>query len=324
MKAIKQSLSWLLVLIVVGWLGYEFYWEYQPKPERLQGQIEAQQYSISSKVAGRVDKLLVKKGDMVKKGQLIFELDSPELKAKVQQAVAHQRAAGAKAREADEGSRKQQIASSYDGWNKAVLAADLEHKTYLRISKLHEKGVVSGQTKDEAYTRWQAAEYSAQSAKQMYDMVKEGTRQESIIAANEQAQAAAGAVAEVEAYVEDLHIKSRYNGEVEQVLLREGELVPQGFPVVTVIDMSDAWVVLHIREDKLANFALGTEFDARIPALGEQTYRFKVSYLSAMGNYATWRATDISKEFDMRTFEVEARPVAPIDNLRAGMSVLVL
>lgn len=323
MNTVKQSLSALVIAIIIGWLGYEFYQEYQPKPERIQGQIEAQQYSISSKASGRVDKLLVKKGDMVTKGQLIFELYSPELEAKVQQAVAHQRAAGAKARETDVGARKQQIASSYDSWNKARLAAELQHKTYLRISKLHEKGVVSGQTKDEAYTKWQASEYSAQSAKQMYDMTKEGNRQEAITAANEQAQAAAGAVAEAEAYVEDLHIKSRYNGEVEKVLLQEGELVPQGFPVVTVIDMSDAWVVLHIREDKLEDFAKGTEFDAKIPALGEEHYRFRVTYLSAMGSYATWRATDISKEFDMRTFEVEARPVSPIKNLRAGMSVLV-
>jgi len=42
-----------------------------------------------------------------------------------------------------------------------------------------------------------------------------------------------------------------------------------------------------------------------------------------MGDFATWRATNGDKGFDMRSFEVEARPVTPIEGLRTGMSVLI-
>jgi HlyD family secretion protein len=42
-----------------------------------------------------------------------------------------------------------------------------------------------------------------------------------------------------------------------------------------------------------------------------------------MGDYATWRSTDSAKGFDLRTFEIEARPIKAIAELRVGMSVLV-
>lgn len=83
------------------------------------------------------------------------------------------------------------------------------------------------------------------------------------------------------------------------------------------------WAVFHVREDLLADYQLGSELTVKIPALGEKNYQFKVRHVSVMGDYATWRATDSSKGFDMRTFEVEAEPLHTIENVRVGMSVLV-
>lgn len=313
----------VLILCVFAWLGVDFWQTYQPKPVRLQGQIEAQQYSISSKVAGRIEDVWVDKGDMVEMGQPVFSIHSPEVEAKLHQAMAGQKAAGAMASVADEGARSQQIQAAKDNWMTAKSAADLAEKTYKRVNNLYKEGVVPEQTRDEAYTKWQAARYTRQAAYQMYEMAQEGSRNQTKEAAHAQEQMAAGALEEVKAYAEDLQISSSYRGEVTSVLLQKGELAPQGFPVVNVIDMSDAWVVLHIREDRLNAFRKGAEFTASIPALGDTHYRFKVSYLSVMGDYATWRATDTEKGFDMRTFEVEARPVKPIEGLRAGMSVLI-
>lgn len=313
----------VLILCAVAWLGMDFWNTYQPKPARLQGQIEAQQYSISSKVAGRIEDVWVEKGDMVEVGQPIFAIHSPEVEAKLRQAQAGQKAADAMASAADEGARAQQIQAAKDNWMTAKAAAELSHKTYQRVNNLYKEGVVAEQTRDEAYTKWQATRYTEQAANQMYQLALEGSRNQTKEAAHAQEQMAAGAVDEVEAYIDDLRIDSDYRGEVTSVLLRKGELAPQGFPVVNVIDMSDAWVILHIREDRLQAFQKGKEFSATIPALGKDAYRFKVSYLSVMGSYATWRATDTEKDFDVRTFEIEARPVTPIQGLRAGMSVLV-
>ncbi len=323
MNKIKAVLAVTLVAALVGWVGYTFYQAYQPVPTRLQGQIEAQQYSVSSKVAGRIDEVLVHKGDQVKQGQLIFTINSPELEAKLEQAQAGRDAAGALAKEVENGARHQQIKAAKDQWQKASAAAKLLEKTHSRINNLYMDGVISEQKRDEAYTQWQASRFTADAASQMYQMTQKGARSETKKAAQEKARMAAGAVAEVKAYVADTKVHSWYNGEVAQVLLHKGELAPQGFPVVTVVDMEDAWVVLHVREDMLKDFNQGREFTATIPALGETTYKFRVSHVAVMGDFATWRATDSSNGFDMRTFEIEGRPVEPIEGLRVGMSVRV-
>ncbi|ELO1813366.1 HlyD family secretion protein [Vibrio fluvialis] len=322
MKAVKSSLLAVTVLAAAGWIGYSFYQAYQPEPVRLQGQIESQQYSISSKVPGRIDQVYVRKGDEVKKGQLIFTLHSPEIEAKLEQAIAGQKAAGALAQEAENGAREQQIRAAKDQWMKAKAAAELAEKTYLRVNNLYKDGVVAEQKRDEANTQWQAAKYTESAAFQMYEMAKEGARAETKQAAQEKARMAAGAVAEVEAYAADTKIESWFDGEVSQVLMQSGELAPQGFPVVTVVDREDSWAVLNVREDLLSHFQKGTTFNAYLPALNKSV-EFKVTHVAVMGDFATWRSTDAAQGFDLRTFEVEARPTAPETNLRMGMSVVV-
>ena len=312
----------LIAVALVGWIGYSFYQAYQPQAVRLQGQIEAQQYSISSKVAGRIEEVMLKKGDLVKKGDPVFTIYSPEIEAKLEQAVAGKEAAGAMARQAENGAREQQINAAEDQWNKAKAAAKLMEKTYQRIDNLYQDGVVAEQKRDEVLTQWQAAKYTESAAFQMYQLAKEGARTETKRAAAEKVRMAAGAVAEVEAYAKDTKIKSWFDGEVSQVLLNSGELAPQGFPVVTVIDMQDSWAVFNVREDLLNNFPKGKKFSAYLPALNK-SIEFEVSHIAVMGDFATWRSTDASQGFDLRTFEVEAKPVKLSDKLRVGMSVVV-
>lgn len=311
------------VTAVIGWLGYQFWSAYQPQPVSMQGQIEAQHYNISSKVPGRIEQVLVRKGDMVEKGDLIFTLSSPEIDAKLEQARAGEQAADAMSQQAEKGARAQEIAAAQDQWQKAKAAAALMQKTYRRVDNLFKEGVMAEQKRDEAYTQWQAARYTEQAAYQMYTMAKEGARVETKRAAAEKVRMAAGAVAEVEAYAADTQISSWFEGEVSQVLLHEGELAPQGFPVVSVVDMDDAWALFNVREDNLKHYPRGKEFEVKIPALGEETYTFKVTHIAVMGDFATWRTTDAAQGFDMRTFEVEARPIAPISGLRVGMGVIV-
>ncbi|NVD06586.1 HlyD family efflux transporter periplasmic adaptor subunit [Vibrio sp. JPW-9-11-11] len=322
MKKAKSLLLSAAALGVASWVGYSFYQAYQPEPIRLQGQIESQQYSISSKVPGRIDQIMVRKGDTIEKGQLVFTLHSPEIEAKLEQAKAGEKAADALALEAEKGARDQQIQAAKDQWLKAKAAAALMEKTYLRVNNLYNEGVVAEQKRDEARTQWDAAKYTESAAFQMYQLAREGARSETKLAAAEKARMAAGAVAEVEAYAQDTRIESWFDGEVSQVLLQSGELAPQGFPVVTVIDIEDSWAVFNVREDWLKHFAKGQLINAYVPAL-EESIELKVSHIAVMGDFATWRSTDASQGFDLRTFEVEAKPTHPDHKLRMGMSLVV-
>lgn len=323
MSRTRVGLVWVVPGALVATLALAFWWAYRPAPVRLQGQIEAQSYSVASKVPGRIETVAVKKGQSLNKGALAFTIVSPELEAKLQQAQAGEAAAGALSQEAEQGARVQQIAAAKDQWLKAKSAAILYQKTFQRIDNLYRDGVVALQKRDEAQTRWQSAQLTQNAAWQQYQLALEGARAEQKLAAREKAKMAAGAVAEVQAYTAELQVLSPASGEVTQVLLQPGELAPQGFPVVTLTDMQDAWALFHVREDQLNRFQPGQAFVARIPALGNKPFSFRVSHVAVLGDFATWRATDSQQGFDMRSFEVEARPVEPIPQLRVGMSVLV-
>jgi len=313
----------MLVLALFGWVAYTFYKAYQPKPVVLQGEIDAQSYNISSKLPGRIAKVYVKKGDEVAVGDVVFSINSPEVKAKLAQAKAAKDAAEAQKEQANNGARKQQIQAAKDQWQKAKAAADLMEKTYKRVEKLYKQGVVSQQKKDEVYTKYQAALYTQNAAKELYIMAREGARKEVKKAADAQERVYAAKVQEVNAFMKETKAYAYHQGEVTNILIHEGELTPSGFPVVSILDMNDVWARFAVREDYLHFFPKDKILHVKIPALGEQRYRFKVSYIAVMGDFATWKASEAGKGFDMKSFEVQLKPLEKIPNLRVGMSVLV-
>ena len=311
------------IVALVVWVGVTFYKAYEPKKLILQGEIDAQTYNVSSKLPGRISSVNVKKGDYVSKGDLIFSISSPEAQAKLKQAKAGRAAAGAQRKAADKGARKQEIQAAKDQWKKAEAAEELMKKTYHRIKKLYEDGVIAQQKYDEVYTKYKAATYTKNAAHQLYMMAKEGAREETKEAALEQERVYEGKVDEVEAFIKETSQYAFHDGEVSGVLIHSGELAPVGFPVVTLTDINDSWAKFHIREDLLYHFKKGREFSLKIPALEDKSYTFKVSYISVMGDFAVWRAAEAGKGFDMKSFEVELRPTKKIEGLRVGMTLLL-
>ncbi|PMG31858.1 hypothetical protein BCU94_06690 [Shewanella sp. 10N.286.52.C2] len=318
----NKIIAVIAIIFLVGILANGLRLAFEPKPSVLQGQIEAREYNISSKVPGRVEQVMVRRGDEVAIGDLLFAINSPELAAKLMQAEGGRDAANAMQQEADNGARQQQVTAAKEQWLKAKAATELMQTTYQRVENLFNEGVVARQKRDEAFTQWQAAKYTEQAALAMYEMADEGARVETKAAAAGNARMAEGAVKEVNAILADSQMRSPKVAEVSDVLLQAGELAPSGFPVVSLIDMSDAWAVLQLREDQLAEFKVGNVVSLTIPAL-KLTTDFTVAHISVMGSFATWRSTESGHDFDMRTFQVELRPNEAIDDLRVGMSVLL-
>ncbi len=320
-KSILIVIAFVTALVI--WVGTTFYEAYQPKPIILQGQIDAQSYNISSKIPGRISEVFVKKGDRVEIGDAIFSLSSPEVDAKLKQAQAAKDVAGAQKTEADNGARKQEIQAAHDQWQKAQAAEALMLSTYNRINTLYKQGVMSEQKRDEVYTQYKAAKYTSNAAEQMASMAKEGARVETKAAAWAQERVYEAKVDEVNVYIKESRQYSFHKGEVTQILLHWGELAPTGFPVVSIVDIEDSWAKFAVREDYLRSFKKDKIFKAKIPALSDESYEFRVSNIAVMGEYATWKATESGKGFDMRSFEVELRPTKEIKELRVGMSVLL-
>ena len=320
----KQGVALGAVLLAaVGFTAWGFWQASRPAPQVLQGQMEAQETDVAPKVTARIAEILVKEGDRLIVGSPLLRLDSPEVSAKLAQATAAQEAARAVEAKAQAGARPQEIEMARLNWQRAVAAAQLAERSFARVDGLAREGLVAAQKRDEAEANHRAARDQALAAKAQYDLARAGARPEDRSAASAQVRQVAGVLAEVQAAQAETELKSPVAGEVAKVLARVGELSPQGVPVVTVVNLQDQWVVLNVREDKLSRFALGAEFEGRLPALAQRSVRFKVFHSAALPDFATWRATRADQGFDARTFEVKARPLAPIEGMRPGMSVLV-
>lgn len=307
--------------LVVLLLGLGLWAAFRSSPLPLQGEIEGRELHVGAKVPGRIASLEVRLGDHVQAGQLLYRLESPELEAKLTQAEANKEAASAVARKADKGAREEEIRAARLNWERAEAGANLAEVTYLRVKNLYAEGVVSAQRHDEAKANWMASRDLARAARAQYDMAQNGARPEDREAATAQARAAGGVVQEVNSYLGELEVRAPEAGEITGILAEPGEIVPAGFPVVSVLDTASRWLVLQLPETLLAHYPAGARLQAHVPALGK-SQEFTVYYVAAMADFATQRARKSGRDYDIRLFEVRARP-ADSSGLRPGMTVLV-
>lgn len=315
----KIILIALITLIAVTVIGFAVK---KNKSMIIQGEVETKNVNLSSKVPGRIKTINVEKGDFVKKGDVLLVLDTPEIEAKYGQADAALDLAKSKELEVLNGARAEQKAIALNALNKAKSDFMLAEKTYKRLKNLNDEGVISNQKADEAYTMYKNAEQGVLIAQNNYNMIENGARYEDKLMASANVKRAESSKQEVNSYLDENEIKSPINGQVTTIIGEEGEVTGAGYPIITVTDIEDNWIVFNLREDLLPKIKIGTEFDVEIPALKEKKIRVKVNYISVMGNFATWRATKIRGDFDLKTFEVHAKPIQKNTDLRAGMSVI--
>jgi HlyD family secretion protein len=308
------------VVIAVALAGL---YAFNDESDTIQGQVDVDEYRVSSKVPGRVIALRVKEGDYVHAGDTLALLEAPDVAAKLQQARAAEEAAAAQSRKAEKGTRDEQIAAAREMWKKAQAGADVAEKSFARIQRLYEQGVVTAQKLDEVTAQRDAAIATEHAAKAQYDMARNGAQREDKEAAAAMVGRAKGAIAEVNSYLDETVLTALHDGEVTEVFPQEGELVGTGAPIMSVAVMDRLWVSFNVREDHLSHFGLHQTVTATIPALGNRSVQLKVYYLKDLGSFAAWKATKTTGQFDRKTFEVRATPLQRIEGLRPGMSVLV-
>ena len=294
----------------------------RPEPIIIQGEADASEIRISGKITGRINKFNVEEGSQVHMGDTLVIIDSPELSAKLEQANAAENAAQAQNKKAIKGARKEQIMGAFEMWQKAQVGVDISKKSYDRVQRLFDKGVVTAQKRDEAEAQYKAAVATANAAKSQYDMAKNGAESEDKEAALALVDRAKGAVNEVKSYFKEITLTSPINGEVTDVYPKRGELVGAGAPIMSIVDLNDIWFTFNVREDLLGELKMGKTFKVKVPALNNQIVEVKVNYIKALASYATWKATKTTGQFDVKTFEVRARPTAKVENLRPGMTAL--
>ncbi len=306
----------VVIIAVIGTLVFK------SEPEIIQGYVEVSEYRVSSKVPGRVLELRVKEGDYVNVGDTLAIIDAPDVKAKLAQAESAESAASAMDQMANNGARREQINGAYALLQQAKAGLEIAQKSYNRVQRLYDEGVMSAQKRDEAFANYKAIEAQVKAAQSQYDMAVNGARREEKMAAAAQVNRAKGAVQEVNSYISETMQIAQKAGEVSDVYPKEGELIGTGSPIMSVSLLDDMWGTFNVREDQLDGMRIGSVITAYAPAF-KKDIKMKVYYIKDQGSYATWKATKANGQYDLKTFEVKARPVTKVEGLRPGMSLVL-
>ncbi|HBH6913588.1 HlyD family secretion protein [Serratia marcescens] len=316
----KKTLFTLLLMMVAIALAVLFRAHNQDL--LLQGEVDAPEVIVASKAKGRVVERLIERGDDVKSGQLIIQLDSPELMAQLRSAQATRDEAKAQLDQSLHGTREESIRNLRANLAQAEVQYRNAQNDYNRNLSVAGKGYISKSELDASRRARDTAFQQVQAAKANLDEGINGDRVELRQQYAAALRAAEENLLQIQAQSDDLQVKAPVDGEVGPIPAEVGELLNAGSPLVTLIRVPDAYFVFNLREDILAHVRKGDKVKLRVPALKDKMIDTEVRYIAPLGDYATKRATRATGDFDLKTFEVRLYPSQPVDGLRPGMSTL--
>jgi HlyD family secretion protein len=311
----------IVTIIVAAIVGLSLWYLVQPQPLIIQGEADATRIDIAARVDGRVGKRPVSRGDNVGAGQLLFEIDNPELVTKLHEAEAAMAVASAQLANIEAGTRAEVIAQRNAAVESAAANLTLAQQTYDRVKQLAGTGDAPVQRLDEVTNSFQVAQRGLDQAKYAYQEAVNGYTAEERGVARASVAKAQASIDTIRAQVDELVVKAPIAAQVYQIGAELGEYVSPGVPLLSLVDLSDVWLRFDLREDLAKGLKVGDQFQMRVPALGDRLITAAIRVIATKGEYAGWRATRATGDFDLRTFEVRAYPIAAVPGLRPGMSV---
>ena len=292
----------------------------RPEPLLVQGEVDATRLDIAARVDGRVKEIPVQRGQDVPAGAVLVRIDNPETVAKREQTNAAKAVAEAQLANILAGTRAETIAARKAEMERAQAALVLAQKTFDRTHTLTEQGNAPQARLDQVTDALHESERAVDQAKSAYDQAVNGYTKEERAIARAGVEKAAADIQSVQSVIDQLVVYAPVASQVYQRNVEPGEYVSPGVPLVTLIDLADVWIHFDLREDLVKDLKIGDRFDVRIPALDDRRITVEVKLVATKGEYASWRATRASGDFDLRTFSIRAYPVQPVPELRPGMS----
>ena len=312
--------SMVVAVVIVALVTLSLWYLVRGEPLLVQGEVDATRFDIAARVDGRVGEVPVVRGQNVDANAVLVRIDNPETLAKHEQTLAAKVVADAQLANINVGTRPETIAARKAALDRAQAALVLAQKTYDRVSQLAEHGNAPQARLDQATDALRESERALDQAKSAYDQAVNGyTREEREIARANVGKALADITA-VQSIIDQMVVYAPVASQVYQRNVQPGEYVSPGVPLVTLVDLNDMWVHFDLREDLVKALKVGDRFDVRIPALGDRRVTVEVKLIATKGEYASWRATRATGDFDLRTFSIRAYPVDKVPELRPGMS----
>jgi HlyD family secretion protein len=319
-RAVTRTPSIIVGTVAAVVVALSVFYLLRPEPLLVQGEADATRLDIAARVDGRVKEIPVERGQSVPAGAVLVRIDNPETLAKHGQMKAAMAVAEAQLANVLAGTRAETIAARKAELERSQAALVLAQKTFDRTSTLTEQGNAPQARLDQVTDTLHESERVVDQAKSAYDQAVNGYTKEERDIARTNVEKANADIQSVQSIIDQLVVYAPVASQVYQRNVEPGEYVAPGVPLVTLIDLADVWIHFDLREDLVKSLKVGDRFDVRIPALDDRLVAVEVKLIATKGEYASWRATRASGDFDLRTFSIRAYPVQPTPELRPGMS----
>jgi HlyD family secretion protein len=319
-KSASRVPSIIVAIVAAAVIVLSMYYLMRPEPLLVQGEVDATRLDIAARVDGRVKEIPVERGQNVPAGAVLVRIDNPETLAKHGQMIAAKAVADAQLANILAGTRAEVIAARKAALERAQAAQILAQKTFDRIQHLTEQGNAPQARLDQVTDNLHESERAVDQAKSAYDQAVNGYTREEREIARANVEKGSADIQAVQSIVDQMAVYAPVAAQIYQRNVEPGEYVSPGVPLVTLIDLADVWIHFDLREDLVKTLKVGDRFDVRVPALGDRRITVEVKLIATKGEYASWRATRATGDFDLRTFSIRAYPVAPVPELRPGMS----
>ena len=285
----------------------------------LAGMVRQTEIRIAPEITGRLTSVAVRAGQAVRTGELLAQLDNPELAASLGEAKAAAASARAERAHIYAGMRDEEraiLARSVQTAEANLLLAEQEDK---RAVALAARDFASKQKLDESNASLAKARADLELKHSQLAAAHAGPTAEERALADARVVLAEATVADLQAKLDKTRLVAPVDGVVGILVAEPGEVVPVGKPVLTLEVGNERWFSFTLREDALGRLAVGstvtltTDDGRRIPA--------RVTELRPLGEFATWRAARAVGDHDLNSFRLRLDPVTAEDKLQPGMTV---
>ncbi len=323
----KKRITTFLVVLILVVLGV--YGVYQKKGNgdgkgilTIYGNIDIRQVQLAFFDEGRIKRLLVDEGAIVKEGDLLGELDDARFKAVVAQLESDINAQKQIVAKMHAGSRPQEIKAARARVSKAEAAVKDARITYRRLKKLSRTKFVSKQKLDDARARLDMALAELDEAKQLYSLVLEGPRKEDVKASEARLESLKNALALAMEKLRDSKLYAPANGIIRDRILQPGDMAFPERPVFTLALTNPLWVRAYVPEPDLGKIALGMMAKVTVDSFPDEEFDGWIGYISPTAEF-TPRNVETP---DLRTrlvYQVRIYVCNHQNRLRLGMPATV-
>jgi len=251
----------------------------------VQGYTEGEYLYMASQLAGAVKTLDVERGDEVKKGAQLFVLDATSEQANLEMAERKLKEAEANLADAKKGERPTEIAQIEAQLKKARAALLLSVENFKRMQKLFTSGTAAREDFDAAKSQRDQDQHAVGQLEAQLKTAELGSREDKIIAAEEEVKAQEAAVRGAQWSVEQKTQFAPKDALVFDTLFRPGEFVAAGQPVVMLLPPENMKVRAFVPEPLIGALQPGDHVQVHVDGVAEP-FEGTIRYISPKVEYA--------------------------------------